>query len=145
MSGVVAGRGSATGGFQADAAVRLWRAPVCAFVGVAVAVGVARVLASTGSASAIGPVSTAVAAALAAGFLAGSLLFWALTPSRRTAGSDEQALVHLGVPVLAAVPEMVTARERELQGRHRRRGRLLSAAVSVVSALAALWVLSRVL
>jgi hypothetical protein len=118
---------------------------VCAVAGAAVALGVARVVASTGSAGAIGPFSLSAGAGLIAGLLAGTLLFWALGPSRRAAGHDEQALVDLGVPVVAAVPEMVTARERERRGQRRRRDRLLSAVVSVVSALTALWVLSRVL
>ena len=118
---------------------------MCAFVGAAVALGIARVVGSAGGSTATEPVSAGVAAALAAGFLAGSVLFWALGPSRRTSGHDEQNLVGLGLPLLAAVPEMVTAREHKMRGQHLRRRRMLSAAVTVVSTLAALWALSGVL
>jgi hypothetical protein len=123
------------GWWAAAAAGRLWRAPLSAAIGTAVVLAVVRLMQGTGEEP--GVLSTSLAAGVAAGFVVALGLFRVLRPAGRRPAGDTEAFATLGLPVLAAVPEMVTGRERHAHALGRRRLRILSAVMIALSALGA--------
>jgi hypothetical protein len=124
-----------TGWWAAAAAGRLWRAPLSAAIGTAVVLAVVRLMQGTGAES--GVFSASLAGGVAAGFAVALGLFRLLRPGGRRPAGDTEAFATLGLPVLAAVPEMVTGRERHAHALGRRRLRILSALMIALSAIGA--------
>jgi hypothetical protein len=129
------------GASLSGAAGRRWILAVCAVASIASTLVTLRFLGVLSVGASAGPLGPRLGAGVLGGLLVGFVLFKVLHASGSTHPADHEAVLALGVPLLAVVPVMVTARERRAYGREHRVRVIAAVTILLASAAVAAWAL----